>query len=811
MKIRSIFLLLFISCACVRAQESLPVVVEDGVFSMAEMPDKDSAFFSHVAASSAFFRDYLQTGELNDYINYFSDNMLWEGETTGNWTMPERMLFSIRGNSYEWNRFYLDGFRLDSRYLSGSMIYVPDMRETSVREDVQRGALLLTTDEHRLNQISLEGQMGGLGGISPLTKEMINVLHQTAQERAYKPFEQRNHMLWAGQAAASYGIPTHYGDTLYQRVYANAGSRRIVKIGLDGEEGTLDAPFYKVQMEGALPLGEKAFRKDWQLRYLLATQHRPDMFTELGYNANELADYTAYSASVFATHGSRSPRDYRLTTGVTYALHDTRSNERTFERNVVDVDGEGFDPWYADGRLHEASWAVRLDYPIFREIPTTPIPDLNLRLDAYNSLLHFTPTTETWSQQVYCQFKDMPREDWYRYDFTSQAFTSAMLENTIALDLDKDVRSWMALHASLGVTYDAIVLRDKYVGLPSWEAELSLRFHPKPWFKAEVLLGHYRTKYTWNQVRLLSSDYQNAPITGPNAQYAYYGGLFTGVQKGLQQPQYAVLDIPFVFTVAGQHEFSVLSTARVYYHMWQIVNNPSATLPYLMAEQQPVAGAGLFALPLYLSNTLKYAYNGKKVFFSLSWQSYQMSGLSTLGNGAENNSIGSLTYSMLNPSTYENLSNTSCPQKALGRLDQDKAYICRVQMGANITPNWQLMANFHWQDGTPVSNYRVHDGNIWQNTTKGINPVNGHFGQRKDMFFNLDIRLGYRGNINMLDQTLGAAGAVPFRVDLSCYNIYDFGTEWYEYSFDQNLEHGRRSVAICIPRGLRLSLSIGLP
>ena len=49
--------------------------------------------------------------------------------------------------------------------------------------------------------------------------------------------------------------------------------------------------------------------------------------------------------------------------------------------------------------------------------------------------------------------------------------------------------------------------------------------------------------------------------------------------------------------------------------------------------------------PLYLSNVVKYAYNGKKVFFSLSWQSYLMSGLSALGNGVQSNNIGVLSES----------------------------------------------------------------------------------------------------------------------------------------------------------------------
>lgn len=747
--------------------------------------------------TSSFFSTYLQTGDLVSYINYVNDDMLWEGETTGGWTMPERLLFTIRGNSYLWNRFYLNDFRVDSRFLSGSMLYVPDMRETSLVTDPQRGLLRLQHDSLRPNKLWLEGNMGGLGGISPGTQQAINIIHLTAQQRAWKEFQNRSHMLGAGQASAGFGIPSKQGRTYYQRLYVNGGSRRILTFDEGGENGFYDAPFYKVQLDGQLPMGA-AEKEGWTMNYLLSTQHRPDLYSEFGYSHQEVADYTNYSASLYTSN-----QPLGLTTGLTYALHDARHQNLEFERNVVDQDGEGFDPWYADGALHELSWAVNYKHP-FRGLPLT------LRVDAYNSLLHFRPTAANWSNQVYSQFENQAREDWFSYHFESAPFTAGILENTAALDADYR-RSWFTLHATLGLTADGLLLRDKAVAMPSWEAEVAMHFAPAKWFKADVVLGHYRTKYTWDQVRLLSSDYQYGTLSGPNAQYPYYGGRYLDVKRGLQMPQYAVLDIPFTFIAAGRHEFACLSTARLYYHNWQIRNNPDAEgRPYLLAEQEPVPGAGMFALPLYLSNTLRYTYRGEKVFFSLSWQSYQMSGLSTLGNGAENNSISSLTYSMLNPSTYENLKDQASPVKALNRLDQDKAYICRIQLGANITRNWQLMLNGHWQDGTPISSYRVQDGNIWQYDTKGINPSDSHFGMRKDMFFNVDMRLRYQGVLNRRNQDMAAAGAVPFSVELAGYNLWDFGTEWYECSFDQYLEHGRRAMSICIPRGLTLRLAIGL-
>lgn len=773
-------------------------------------------------ATAEHFRERLQTNSLINYINYVSDDMLWESETTGGWANADRMLFSIRGNSYEWNRYYLNGYRMDSRFLSGSMLYVPAMQQTSLQTDAERGVLYLQDHQQR-DYFSAEGNIGGLGGISWGTRQLINLFHTSAEERLEKPIEQRNRQLGAGEVALGYGIPYEANGagaskTLYQHAYANFGTRRIVTFDEGGEAGYYDATYFKVQLAGELPLGRTAAEKGVSMHYVYDMQQRPDLYSELGYNAEEVADYKGYSASVYV-----KSKPHRLTTGVTYALHDARHQNRNYERNIVDQDGEGFDPWNADGRLHELSWAVNYTYPIDQ------VEGMRLHLDAYNSLLHFSQADSVWGHNLYVQYARTPREDWYRYDFSGRNFTAGMLENTLALDYDKQVTHWLQLHASAGLVLDGIVLRNRPVVSPSVEAEVSTRFTPTKWFDASIVLGHYRSKATWNQVRLLSEDYQNGQLTGAYAPYAYYGGEYLEVKPLMQLPQYAVLDLPIVFTAAKRHKFSILTTARLYYHNWQIANNSAygatelvqvenntqtpfaaAQRPYVLQYQAPVEGAGLFALPLYLSNTLKYTYEGEKVYFSLSWQSYQMSGLTTHGNGAENNSISTLTYSMLHPTLGENLKNPESGVRALGRLDQDKAFICRVQMGANITENWQLMANFHFQDGTPISNYVTKDGLLYQNNTKGINPKDGHFGMRKDAFFNLDIRLAYRGNINMRNQKLEAAGAVPFSVEVLGYNLYDFGTAWYEYSFDQQLEHRRRTLSLCIPRGLTLKVSVGL-
>ncbi len=105
---------------------------------------------------------------------------------------------------------------------------------------------------------------------------------------------------------------------------------------------------------------------------------------------------------------------------------------------------------------------------------------------------------------------------------------------------------------------------------------------------------------------------------------------------------------------------------------------------------------------------------------------------------------------------------------------------------------------------------------IYYNDAKGINMANQAFGKREDAFFNIDLRLTGRWWVR----------DIPFRLDVTCYNIYDFGTALTEYTFDDydhptyphwteelghaSMHDSRTSMSLCIPRGLLVKLTIGL-
>ena len=796
-------------------------------------------YFGVDSVTSEFFREWYVTNELVHYLDNGSDNIFYEAETTGEWNMPDQKLFSIAGNSYKWNKYYLNGFRIESRFQVGNALYHADMNDHTIAVDYHRGSISLLTDSTRRNLTQLCYNLGRVGNeVSWGTKQLINLFHKSASERNMpgNDLSRRAFMRGAGELEVGYGIPA-LGKNYYQHLYANLGQRSVVYFDQKGTAGMYNAGFYQVQLDGELPIKTNPILD--RLYYLFNANAREDWGSEFVYNENEVAKLAVYSLSVYGkkTYSNR----HHLTTGLTWALSDIAKRDTAFSRNLIDQDGEGFEPYYADGKLNELNWAVNYEYDI--------LPWLKLQVDAYNSLLHWSPSVNNWTTSTYYQrYNDVQPTSIYTYQWESNDFTSGLLENAVTVEAKKWVKPWLQVQGLLGVSLDGILLSGgKSLVSPNWLAKASVYMKPKKWFEMTISLSKHRATYSFDDIRYLSNDYMSAKAyyTATGDLATTTGGKYHQFARYLRQPSYVVLDLPFKFTF-GRHEISLLQSMRLYYDQWMTyydkapmsygyykkhttvvtdkgetwsVTNPiyfenpsekNYLVDHMSSTTRDSLGGNFFTnKPLYLSNVVKYAYNGKKVFFSLSWQSYLMSGLSALGNGVQSNNIGVLSESTANPNIYLNEKNTSGKHRLAGRLDQDRSFIARIQLGYNITPNWAIHLNAKFKDGTPITNFRTladvdEKGNtqlaIYNADTKGINLSAYHFGKRKDAFFNIDLRLRYRGHIRQ----------VPLEAEVMCYNIYDFGTELFEFNFDEDMGRARRAMVLNIPRGMLFTLRVGL-
>ena len=754
-----------------------------------------SVSFGVDTISSEWVREWYQWGSLQHYLDNHSDVSVYQVETTGEWANPEPLIVSFNGNSYRWNKYYLNGFRVDSRSQAGDALYTPDLFTHSMAIDYNRGAMYWTTDSVRANQVRVAGQGGNVGGYSISAKwlqelqEGNSAIKRLADDR---PLKNRKHIVGAGEADVTFAIPAR-GEKYTQHVYATYGKRRQLQYDFTGIAGTYDADYYRVQLDGQLPVrSNKAFDG---LYYIVRAGYRGDAYSEFGYNADEAAHQVRHSFSVYGKKdfGSQGV----LTTGLTYALQRDQHRKLDFERNILDVDGEGFEPWYPDGHTHELNWAVDYRYGLTKW--------LQLHLDSYNSFLYFNPSQTNWTNKTFLLGYNMDSPiELATYQWQSKAFASGMLENTLSLEADYPVLPWMRLRGSLSATLDGILLRGKSVVTPLYEAKVDVHFEPTRWFRTDVIVANYRIPYTYEQIRFLSDDY----LHNTN------GGAYHRMRKGLWQPQYVAVDVPIIFTIKGRHEISILSSFKKYYNTWSVRMAEDGNYEVIQA---PKTGKGLWDSPVFVSNVIKYAYNGRKVYVSFSWQSECLSGPSALGNGVQTEDINVLSESLAQPSmswVATNIGEKDDGIRSLGRLNQDRAYIARLQLGVNITKNWQLSLSGKFRDGTPFTQYRLKMSKdeagqtqviVYNGYSRGINVVDGNFGQRTDSFFNFDLRLKYRGAIK----------GVPFSVQALCYNIWDFATELNEYCFYYDAASGsdttgkRTPLSLCTPRGLLLTVSVG--
>ena len=258
----------------------------------------------------------------------------------------------------------------------------------------------------------------------------------------------------------------------------------------------------------------------------------------------------------------RHPSD--IVSGLTWSTNVVNHKELGFRRNIIDQDGESFEPWSPDGSTHELTWFIRWERPL--------LSWLKLRAEGYNSMMHFSPFTTSWSNSVYQQHQGQEVfTPLYQIDWTSQAFTGGLLENSFGLEANHNLSKKVSLRAHLDATLDGYLLsQGKSTVSPNWEAGISFDIHPCRWFQMGVTLQHDRMAYGIEHLRYFSTRYMNGRVYydnaagGRGALLTTTGGAYHS-KSGLMQPSYLTLDIPIRFRFqgrSGKHEIVLQQTYR---------------------------------------------------------------------------------------------------------------------------------------------------------------------------------------------------------------------------------------------------------
>ena len=793
-----------------------------------------------------FFREWYHRSDLIFYLEAQNDHTIVETHTTGQWWLPERLTFAIDGLPCTANRYYIDGFRVDDRFQPGSSLFVPNMQRYDLNIDIHNASLSFARDTLAGDYVTASYNFGQVGNGAPAagTQAIINLFHRSAVQSAdlYKHITDRRHLAGAGTVDAAYTFHDKTGNAFRQHLYAALGQRLITKedqCGLILDDPLYGAYYYKVQADGLLPIKpNKVFDR---VGYMLNFSGREDGGSEYLYNFNEVYNHRNYSASLYAK------RQY-LTTGLTWSTNTVRHDNQQFDKNLIDQDGESFLPWIADGNTHFLTWSVNYEQPV--------LPWLKVHVDASNSMVYFSPTNTQFSNTVYLQtpVKDAPRQDLYRYDWTSHAFAGGLLENTIGLKAHYPLCKQLDINGFLDFTLDGFLLRNKSKVSPNVQAAVNFDLHPCKWFEMGLTVGHYRVAYNADHLRYFSDDYMNADIyhAGTNTLFATTGGQYHHYKKGLHQTGYLEVNIPIRFVFGkGRHEIVLQNSYKKFYNVWHTYfagaatdygyfqqlpsDNPEQTTDvffqndgvkqYEVGYTEPFGSNGLLNTPYFFSQLTRYTYTGRKVTVSIGWQSMQAAGYTGLGNGANSNTLGVLSETTANPNTTNVLHNPSGKYKGVSRMDLDKAFVARFYLGYNICPWVQAGLTFKWTDGKPFTSYYYYLSSNSANgptsnseavqaailplNSRGTNPTDGNFGTRHGAVFHCNLHL--QGRWTVQRPTTNDKRPISMCLNIECYNIWDFSHDLAEMAFTQDIPGiSRSSMILTVPTGILATYTIEL-
>ena len=811
------------------------------------IPAQAQPVMEHDSVGAEFFADRLHTSDVVPYLQGISPHTVYQGNHTGRWSDADGLIFSVDGQSYRQNRYYMNGMRTNLRLTSGMSPYLLNMENQNLRIDPLRAALHFTSDTLATPYLSLGGNFGNLGGINPTTEGIVHLFHGTGVEGLHKAVTEhaRQHVRVAG----TMDVATDVGG-YRQRLLVHVGSRSLPCFDVDGQSEShplYTARYFQMQLDGALP----APRGFSGAGYFATVKGKDDGYSEYGFNKDEQPQTLV---AAFTLYGQRSRAQGRMTTGLTWGLNRLSRSNPEFSRNLADQDGEALEPWISDGTHHELSWALTARRNI--------TPWLSFKADAWNSLVAFSPRQKEWSNLVYLQHcGESTATALYRYEWQSRSFAGALLENTFTLEAQRSYcQQRLRLKGEVGMSLDGMLLRSNSKVTPNLEALLELEARPWQWLTVGVQLQHSRMTYNVETMRYMSSRYQNGTVYATSAtetrspEKADYKTLLTTTggsshhyASHLWQPSCFTLSIP-IRARFGRHEILALQLIRKYYHTWhtsfsggadaQGTWSEASVTPEMATEwgtdrqilpvyyvtprsrdyeigylPSGLMGKGLKSSPYYLSQITQYAYHGSRLYFSLSWHSMIGASVSPLGTGPAVNDFGSLSETTALPATLSVLQNLDGKSPAVGRTDQDRAYIARIVLLWNATKHFAIGGTASWTDGQPIQLYRTflnsettssaahRDVSILPLCTRGINPTDGNFGCRESAIFHIDLhaRLAWR-----------TAGH-DMQLTAQSYNIYDFGNVLTEYCFAQGYTEGRGdNLLLTIPRGLLLTYTIKL-
>jgi len=793
----------------------------------------DTTFINRIY-NADFFKDKYLHQNFEQFADNYHDFIIYQVETAGDYSYPNPYVFSINGGSYKWNKYLFNNFKINDLFFSGSSLHKLQIIDNNINVDIYNSIISINSNKNNNSSILLQFNHGTLGDRLPNADKIINEItgHVSPYERLLKPIDFRRKVK-NNLSLNIHNIIEKDNKVFFQNIYINSGQRMHTNFNYGGIDNYYPENYIQFHINGNLPsISEKILDENY---FMLTFSKRDKLYSEFYFNENETAIINSLNFSLFGT----KKRDY--TTGFNFSFKKIKHNDLNFSRNFADIDGEGFEPWYADGK------SIEIEYYHNQNFRLTD--NLEISAELSNGLINFSPAFNSSYNTVYYQTNDFDYRPLYYIEWNYKTFNGFLHDNSLGIVYKKSMlKNKFNYKGEFNLTLDGFNTEKENFIKPSWEFYFYLSLKLFNNLYLGINLGKKQLPFDSDYIKFFSGNYMsgkiyywkdnNDNIFSENEKGQFFtttGGLYHSISDNMLQPNEIFFDLPIEFKLNSKNTFSIVGQYRQYRDLWGIIytkeayeqgfyinNNiniykdqkPEIKPIYFLNNREVFYTTSnnysenfkkgnnnsnwLFSNPFYAGSTFKYEYHSKKLYISTSITAYMLVGYGSLGNGVLHNNLSVLSESMANPNSYFYYS---------GRLDADRSYIGRLLISYQINSRLTTVFQFKYKDGQSFNSFGTMintdlNGNnqvaIWNSNVKGDNPFTGQLSRREDCFYNSEIRIKY--SLPIKDKK------IDFNV--SVYNLLDLGFQLVEATFPPITDNGDRKVIdIQIPRGFIISLT----
>ncbi len=751
-----------------------------------EGPNEASIIVSDSYRLKEGLRDLPVLDSYHLILENVAQPVIYQLEESGGFSDIDFAKFSIYGDSWVWNRWYLDGIDITDTFNSGAAaFYLPFALVGELQLDYRENPEVVRDQgvslKHRVGMPRSAGLVvaapnaGGMWLLARPVMDLISGKH--AVDRSAPPPAERRRFMDTYELSLSENLGLSDYD-VQLGLHAQAGQRRYLEFQWSGRlKETFDEAF------SVTSLGVHITPKNspWSAWFVAEDRRRDRLFAEIHHSPSETAKLS--KSTVFM--GLTRPG---LRFGLTMQQFRLSTHDWGAAREAFDPDGESLSPTFVAGRYRTLALDASAEQgPVYGSMTL--------------KMVQIDPSRKNWTTPVL--FKG---EAYGRWDFeaapSAQFFGDSRLGWAQAFDL-----GGFKLHPSFYgfSTYATAKTSKNALALFDLGAKVLVQRDLSPKTRLFVSLARTPVAVSAELTRLIDPDYLSTERTlldgtlteTPDGAHVQVDeGLSpTDVYSGAIGARWMMsprlrLESQGIFKfykdtmrldLNGDASAYGRTADGVYY--WQ--DGPTQYRLQNVTDDTPLA-FGLHFQLVYRVPELR--------FLSVGFSAFNAVGRAPFGNGPNANDIGIVNFEGANPnSRINNLAN----------LDSDRGFAVKANFGQNLGAGFWGIAVMRFRDGTPFSffDYQESEGQFARtyhskrgSPLKAGRPLDG---PREDFHINLDVQLRWQGQW---------AGTSVTAFVLAT-NLLDMGNEIQEVNGPDGTG-GRSALEQQIPRALFFGLTL---